>query len=46
MRVDEADARFFLLFHKYIFFFFEANPKTGKMEVGRGTLVVMLGNDC
>ena len=31
---------FFLRFSKYIFFFFEAEAKTAKREVGQGTLVV------
>ena len=30
----------FLRFSKYIFFFFEAEAKTAKREVGQGTLVV------
>jgi hypothetical protein len=30
----------FFRFSKYIFFFFEAEPKTAKREVGQGTLVV------
>jgi hypothetical protein len=32
--------RSFFIISKYIFFFFEAKPKTGKTEVGQGSLVV------